>query len=192
LFDFEFFKEDPAPFYQFARRLYFPKGTDTKVEPSDSHRFLAYLEQQNRLLRVYTQNIDGLEHQAGVSEKHIVYAHGSLQWATCLKCKHKLNATEIEESILKGVVPRCQQPVVYKEKSKNGLGGDESTPRSSKRHRPAEKNSTIAANRSLCGGVLKPGVVFFGEPLNGNVKRTFESDRDKADALIVIGTSLSV
>jgi hypothetical protein len=43
-----------------------------------------------------------------------------------------------------------------------------------------------------CGGVLKPAVTFFGETLSDNVTRKIESDRKKVDALIVIGTSLSV
>lgn len=45
---------------------------------------------------------------------------------------------------------------------------------------------------STCGGVLKPAVTFFGETLNDNVRRKIEGDRTKVDALIVIGTSLSV
>jgi NAD-dependent SIR2 family protein deacetylase len=40
--------------------------------------------------------------------------------------------------------------------------------------------------------VLKPGVTFFGEALHDNVRKCLEADRDKVDALIVIGTSLSV
>jgi len=39
---------------------------------------------------------------------------------------------------------------------------------------------------------MKPGVTFFGEILGDKVRRTLEADRDKADAMIVIGTSLSV
>jgi len=46
--------------------------------------------------------------------------------------------------------------------------------------------------RHYCGGVLKPGVTFFGETLDNSVGRKIESDKQKADALIVIGTSLSV
>ncbi len=43
-----------------------------------------------------------------------------------------------------------------------------------------------------CGGVLKPGVTFFAEASGDNVRRCLEADYSKADALIVIGTSLSV
>ena len=45
---------------------------------------------------------------------------------------------------------------------------------------------------SECGGVLKPGIAFFGETLDGRVARTFEADRQRSNAVVVIGTSLSV
>jgi NAD-dependent SIR2 family protein deacetylase len=184
LFDYEVFCEDPAPFYKFAKNLYFPTG-DKRVEPSDSHRFLALLQKKGMLLRVYTQNIDGLEQVAGVSPKKIVYSHGSLQWATCLKCKTRVSAADIEQSILEGTVPRCQQ-LAAKVNTPPKASRPESA-RIRKRARPEP-----LSKQTHCGGVLKPGVTFFGESLHGNVKRSLEADREKADALIVIGTSLSV
>jgi NAD-dependent SIR2 family protein deacetylase len=176
LFDLDHFQHDPRPFYKFAKALYFPLGTDRRVEPSDSHRFLALLEQQKKLLRVYTQNIDGLEELAGVSAKRMVYAHGSLQWATCCRCKRKVPASEIEDSIRKGEVPLCQVPLPKAEPSR----------------RLKRKRDLADETSHSCDGVLKPGVTFFGEILHDNVRRSLEADRDKADALIVIGTSLSV
>ncbi|KAI2511453.1 Sir2 family [Fragilaria crotonensis] len=176
LFDLEHFQSDPRPFFKFAKALYFPLGTDKRVEPSDSHRFLALLEQQKKLLRVYTQNIDGLEEVAGVSAKRMVYAHGSLQWATCCRCKRKVPASEIEDSIRKGEVPLCQVPLTKAEPSR----------------RLKRKRDVADESSHSCDGVLKPGVTFFGEILHDNVRKSLEADRDKADALIVIGTSLSV
>mmetsp|Transcript_10932 Transcript_10932/g.26066 ORF Transcript_10932/g.26066 Transcript_10932/m.26066 type:complete len:371 (+) Transcript_10932:148-1260(+) len=44
----------------------------------------------------------------------------------------------------------------------------------------------------LCGGVMKPAITFFGETLGDTVSRSLEADRKKVDAVIVIGTSLSV
>ena len=184
LFDYEVFREDPRPFYKFAKTLYFPLGSDRRVEPSDSHRFLALLQRKGMLLRVYTQNIDGLEQVAGVSPKKMVYAHGSLQWATCCTCKHKVHAADIEQSILEGVVPRCKKLAVKVDKPPPSSLRPESSRR--KRSRPD------SPERTFCDGVLKPAITFFGESLHGNVKRSLESDRAKADALIVIGTSLSV
>ena len=74
LFDFEIFQDDPRPFYKFARQL-FPQED---IQPSVSHKFVASLEKKNMLLRIYTQNIDGLEESAGVSTNRVVYAHVSM------------------------------------------------------------------------------------------------------------------
>ena len=185
MFDWEVFREDPQPFYNFAKALYFPLGSERRVEPSVSHRFLALLQKKGKLLRVYTQNIDGLEQVAGVSPKKMVYAHGSLRCLTCCTCKHRVSSSDVEQSILEGTVPRCTREVVKVEKrpSLSSL-----RPESFRRKRPCPETP----ERTCCGGVLRPGVTFFGESLHGNVKRSLEVDREKADAVIVIGTSLSV
>ena len=155
------------------------------------------------LLRVYSQNIDGLEEQAGVSPKRMVYAHGSLQWATCCRCKRKVTAKEIEPAILKRTVPLCQEPV----QGRSGSPGSTNTSRRAVsppqlqpargRKRPRQLSDDFQPTQEegkpmVCGGVLKPGVTFFGEALNDTVRKSLESDRNKVDALIVIGTSLSV
>jgi len=50
----------------FLSKLYFPLGTGDdgtepkRARPSDAHKLLALLEQHRMLLRVYSQNIDGL------------------------------------------------------------------------------------------------------------------------------------
>jgi NAD-dependent deacetylase len=43
-----------------------------------------------------------------------------------------------------------------------------------------------------CGGVIKPDVVLYEEPLNEKVLRVAVSQMDKADTLIIGGTSLAV
>lgn len=183
LFDMEVFQEDPRPFFKFAKALYFPLGTRRRVEPSDSHRFLALLEKRGMLLRVYTQNIDGLEEKAGVSPKRMVYAHGSLQRATCSRCKRKVDASEIEPSVLCGAVPRCQ---VERIRKRAPLTAKPTPPRKLRRL------VSDSSSDSSCGGVLKPDVTFFGESLQDKVRRCLEADREKADALIVIGTLLGL
>jgi len=67
LFDIEFFNDDPKPFFKFAHSLY--PGT---ITPSPSHNFLAWLDKQGILLRVYTQNIDALEEGAGVGKFTVI------------------------------------------------------------------------------------------------------------------------
>lgn len=148
LFDLEYFKENPEPFFQFAHKLY-PDG----VLPSPTHYFLSRLEKEKKLRRVFTQNIDGLEQAGGVSDARIVCCHGSLSTVSCLgKCKTSRSALEIKDNITDGSVAYCEN----------------------------------------CGGIIKPDVTFFGESLNKKVKKTLNSDKTKADLLLVLGTSLKV
>ncbi|CAJ1940404.1 unnamed protein product [Cylindrotheca closterium] len=197
LFDKDFFLQDPSPFYKFARTLYFPLGGDKRVEPSDSHKLLAILEQNKMLLRVYSQNIDGLETVAGVSSKKIVYAHGNLLQAYCLKCKRKVSSETILPDIVEGTVPQCQAEI-RKVKRENATTPVDSgyTARSTRSSSLGPCQRTRKRQRlsceDLCGGILKPTVTFFGETLSDTVSRTLEADRKKVDALVVIGTSLSV
>lgn len=205
LFDWEIFKEDPRPFYKFARNLYFPFGSGDdaeRVRPSDSHKLLALLEQKKMLLRVYSQNIDGLEETAGVSIKKMVYAHGSLQYATCCKCNNRVTAKEIEPAILNRTVPLCEVPTrgtsIHRKRNPVPVVAPLMNPsRAKKRPRTMLDmdyafDAQEAGKPDACNGVLKPGVTFFGEALNDTVRKSLEADRSKVDALIVIGTSLSV
>ena len=48
------------------------------------------------------------------------------------------------------------------------------------------------AKRGTCGGVFKPNITFFGENIPNKSIKKIEADIEKADALIVIGTSLQV
>eukprot|EP00903_Cladosiphon_okamuranus_P010135 g9597.t1 len=100
LFDLEFFVHDPEPFFKFAKVLY--PGNYT---PSLTHRFIKALENRGKLLRNFTQNIDGLEAQVGL--KKYVACHGSFITASCLKCKKKRTAEDIREEVMQQKVPRC-------------------------------------------------------------------------------------
>ncbi|KAG6964775.1 hypothetical protein JG687_00005764 [Phytophthora cactorum] len=77
----EFFRSNPKPFFAFAKEL-FPKSSGFTFVPSPSHYFLKLLEEKGKLLRIYSQNIDMLEHAAGISHEHAVLCHGSFATAT--------------------------------------------------------------------------------------------------------------
>lgn len=204
LFDIDTFREDPRPFWKFVRMNNFASG---KIQPSISHLFLAWLDQRQALLRIYTQNIDGLEQSAGVGEDKIVYAHGSFAGATCMKCKAKYQAHDLASAVQAGSIPVCHRRIAKKAKisqnnTKTTSFGIPLERRLSSRIRSSTK-STPSNNMSegfypppveqgCCGGIIKPNITFFGEKLDNNISRRLEEDYKKADALIVMGTSLSV
>ncbi|XP_051503814.1 NAD-dependent protein deacetylase sirtuin-1-like [Myxocyprinus asiaticus] len=100
MFDIDYFKRDPRPFFKFAKEIY-----PGQFQPSPCHRFISMLDKRGRLLRNYTQNIDTLEQAAGIQK--IIQCHGSFATASCLVCKHKVDCEAIREDIFNQVVPHC-------------------------------------------------------------------------------------
>eukprot|EP00835_Amoeboradix_gromovi_P004486 NODE_352_length_10276_cov_0.244178.p2 type:complete len:458 gc:universal NODE_352_length_10276_cov_0.244178:4847-6220(+) len=102
MFDLNVFKENPNIFYSFAYKIY-----PSNFKPTISHKFIHELEKKNKLLRNYTQNIDGLETIQGI--KNVIQCHGSFEYAYCIKCNERFKGSEIEEEIFNKVVPLCKK-----------------------------------------------------------------------------------
>ncbi|XP_047125774.1 NAD-dependent protein deacetylase sirtuin-1 isoform X2 [Hydra vulgaris] len=102
MFDIHYFRNNPWPFFKFAKEIYPGQFT-----PSLCHRFISKLDQQGKLLRNYTQNIDTLEQVAGI--KNVLQCHGSCATATCMNCKYKVSAEFIKEDIFQQKIPYCNQ-----------------------------------------------------------------------------------
>uniref|UniRef100_H2ZB27 NAD-dependent protein deacetylase n=1 Tax=Ciona savignyi TaxID=51511 RepID=H2ZB27_CIOSA len=110
VFDLDYFHSNPKPFFELAKELY-PSG---KYRPNAVHYFVRCLHERGLLLRMYTQNIDGLERLAGIPPMKLVEAHGTFTSASCTKCGKKYNGETIKDKILKGATPRCQlTPLCY-------------------------------------------------------------------------------
>jgi NAD+-dependent protein deacetylase SIR2 len=103
MFDIEVFRDDPRIFYSFAKLL-----LPSTAHFSPTHAFLKLLQDKQKLLRVYTQNIDNLEQSAGVAEEKLVQCHGSFATASCMRCGLRVPGEEIREEVLRGEVPKCR------------------------------------------------------------------------------------
>lgn len=140
-------------------------------KPNPTHEFLANFPKS----RIYTQNIDGLEEEAGVlfdktKNSKGVYLHGNLQYLVCQYCGFKKEFTA-EESIKfsNGEEIECINCLKRREHClRNGI-----------RKKPV--------------GLLHPGIVHYQQihPDGAFIGRMVESDKD-LDLLVVIGTSLVV
>ncbi|KAG8184603.1 hypothetical protein JTE90_005217 [Oedothorax gibbosus] len=100
MFDINYFRKDPRPFFKFAKEIY-----PGQFQPSPSHRFIRLLEKEGKLLRNYTQNIDTLEHAAGI--RNVITCHGSFATATCTICRYKVDSSVIKEDIFNQTIPYC-------------------------------------------------------------------------------------
>jgi NAD-dependent SIR2 family protein deacetylase len=100
LFDLEFFLMDSAPFYKYAHNL-----MPTTRTPSPAHHFISLLESRKKLLRNYTQNIDGLEKISG--QKKVIECHGSMDYFQCLDCRKKIPRKEVHDTVMHREIPYC-------------------------------------------------------------------------------------
>ncbi|MCL4118678.1 UNVERIFIED_CONTAM: hypothetical protein GTU68_028020 [Idotea baltica] len=101
IFDIDYFMMDSKPFFTLAQDLY--PGVWHK--PNVGHFFLRLLQMEKKLQRLYTQNIDGLERLAGITEDKLVESHGTFSSATCTLCCEKHDINMVKDSILSGNTP---------------------------------------------------------------------------------------
>nr|XP_043892076.1 NAD-dependent protein deacetylase sirtuin-3 isoform X1 [Solea senegalensis] len=102
IFNIDYFSNDPQPFFSLAKALY--PGSH---QPNYIHYFIRMLHHKGLLLRMYTQNIDGLEKLCGIPEDKLVEAHGSFATASCHLCYTPYPAEEAKHAIMNDNVPIC-------------------------------------------------------------------------------------
>lgn len=102
IFEINFFHHKPEPFFALAKELY-----PGNYQPNLTHYFVRLLYDKGQLLRMYTQNIDGLERLAGIPSEMLVEAHGTFATATCTVCRLAYKGEYLRPDIMEGKVPKC-------------------------------------------------------------------------------------
>ncbi|NXY00078.1 SIR3 deacetylase, partial [Centropus bengalensis] len=102
IFELAYFFANPKPFFTLAKELY-----PGNYRPNYAHYFLRLLHEKGLLLRLYTQNIDGLERVAGIPPDKLVEAHGTFATATCTVCRRNFPGEEFRGDVMADKVPRC-------------------------------------------------------------------------------------
>lgn len=109
MFELDYFIDNPKPFVTVAKSIW--PGQEDGPKPTMAHSFVALLEKRGLLKRVYTQNVDGLERLAGVSDDKLLECHGHFTTASCTSpaCHRKrdIDPLECQETYLKGETMRC-------------------------------------------------------------------------------------
>jgi len=104
IFSLKFFQKDPKPFFRLVKELYPEPG---RFKPSKTHEFLKQLQDKNILQRVYTQNIDGLEFEAGLRDDLVIQAHGGFRTCRCIKCGATGDSDLVKKQVMDEVIPYC-------------------------------------------------------------------------------------
>ena len=144
--------------------------------PNAGHRAIAQLESAGIAGGVITQNVDGLHLQAG--SQRVVDLHGSLDRVRCLTCGQYYARDAVAER-LAAANPWLETP----EAIELAPDGDVQI---------ADVASFVTPECSVCGGILKPDVVFFGEFVPREKFDEASALMHRADALLVAGSSLVV
>jgi NAD-dependent SIR2 family protein deacetylase len=105
VFDVGFYSKNPKPFCALAKELW----PGQSHSPTLTHSFLKLLSDKGLLLRTYTQNIDGLEHLAGIPDDKVVECHGHFRTARCTTCDRAADGEVVKKTILAGKVPECKK-----------------------------------------------------------------------------------
>lgn len=190
VFNIDNFDENPTVFYKLAGRII----PDLK-KWSPTHQFIRTLQDKDKLLTNYTQNIDNVEAQAGISSDRLIQCHGSWATATCRKCGYRVEGEKIFDAVRAREPAQCKQCIRTLAETKAGMKRKRSSNGSKKRRGPGEfdDDDSDGAYDIPEPGIMKPDITFFGEQLpNTFFERLKEHDRARVDLIIVIGTSMKV
>jgi NAD-dependent SIR2 family protein deacetylase len=149
----------------------------SNAEPNRAHTALAALESAGTVDTIITQNVDGLHRRAG--SRHVIDLHGRLQSVRCMGCG-RITCRDEWQIELAAANPEWQPET------------DCFAPDGDAELRDEDVSGFVTPDCVACGGFVKPDVVFFGESVpRERVESAFEAT-DRADALLVIGSSLMV
>lgn len=146
------------------------------AEPNAGHRALANLELSGVVDGIITQNVDGLHLRAG--SQRVVDLHGTMDKVRCLQCGQSYARANIAERIA-AANPWLDTPDVV-----------ELAPDGDVQIRDVE--AFTLPDCSVCGGILKPDVVFFGEFVPKEKFTEASALMQRANALVIAGSSLVV
>lgn len=146
------------------------------AEPNAGHLALAGLEAADRVRGLVTQNVDGLHTKAG--SQHVVEVHGSVDRVVCLRCGQLFARGSVAERI----------------EAANAwfVGGATVTLNPDGDADVGDVSEFVVPDCTVCGGMLKPEVVFFGEFVPRERFTEAAAIVQRADALLVAGSSLVV
>ncbi|MDG9722924.1 MULTISPECIES: NAD-dependent protein deacetylase [unclassified Streptomyces] len=165
-----------------ARRRYWARShlgwrVFGRARPNAGHRAVAAFGRHGLLSGVITQNVDGL-HQAAGSEG-VVELHGSLDRVVCLSCGVL--------SARRDLARRLEEANAGFEPVAAGINPDGDADLTDE-----QVGDFRVVPCAVCGGMLKPDVVFFGETVPPRRVEHCRTLVRAAESLLVLGSSLTV
>ena len=185
--DGEWKRPSPVTFQAFTgddatRRRYWARSlvgwpTMAHARPGTAHLALARLEELGHVEMLLTQNVDGLHEAAG--SRRVVDLHGRIDTVRCLGCETRTPRAMLQVEL------RRRNPRFAQLEAAAAPDGDADL----------EDHDFAAFDIPacpVCGGMLKPDVVFFGESVPRDRVVAAQAALAAADAMLVVGSSLMV
>lgn len=148
-----------------------------RARPNAGHEALAGLGRRDQLSLLVTQNVDGLHQAAG--SRGVVDLHGRLDRVICLSCGHRSHRNDVQTRLIEGNAGWLTDADAIRPDGDIELGD-------------VDYARFNVPDCPMCGGILKPDVVFFGGSVpKARVERAWAGLR-AADAVLVAGSSLMV
>jgi NAD-dependent SIR2 family protein deacetylase len=174
---FQTFTRDDAARRRYWARSHLGWRAIAGARPNDGHRAVADLERRGLLDGIVTQNVDGL-HQGGGATS-VVELHGSLDRVACLSCGDRSWRDELDRRLREANPDWRATSLAVNPDGDVDLADEQ-----------VERFHVVGC--TVCRGILKPDVVFFGESVpTDRVQRSFAMV-EAARLLLVLGSSLTV
>ena len=180
-------RPSPVTFQAFTgddttRRRYWARSlvgwpTMAQARPAAAHHALAQLEAAGRVGLLLTQNVDGLHSAAG--SQTTIDLHGRIDTVCCLACDTRSPRSALQIEL------RQRNPHWAALEAHAAPDGDADLD-------GRDFASFDVPDCPLCGGMLKPDVVFFGESVPKDRVTAAFAALEEADAMLVAGSSLMV
>lgn len=174
---YQAFTRDAAARQRYWARSHVGWHVIDQALPNAGHRAVAELQSQGLLTGIVTQNVDGLHTSAGADD--VLELHGALSRVVCLGCAALSSRGELAD--------RMREANGDWSARATGLNPDGDV------ELPDEAlQSFRVIDCRLCGGMLKPDVVFFGETVPADRVESSFSFVARSRLLLVLGSSLQV
>ncbi|MAJ79996.1 MAG: NAD-dependent deacetylase [Porticoccaceae bacterium] len=147
------------------------------AKPNNAHLALVQLEKMGLISGLVTQNVDGLHEKAG--SRGVIDLHGRADTVLCLSCGD-LQSRQFLQDLFKKHNPNFFKKI------------HRITPEADSKIDDLDFTSLIIPSCHLCGGLLKPDVVFYGDVVpHGRVNSCMDM-MNASSGLLVVGSSLQV
>lgn len=165
-----------------ARRRYWARSyigwrRFSGAKPNRAHHALARLEDAGKVDTVITQNVDRLHTAAG--HQNVIDLHGDLSKVRCMNCAAITERDDFQVALERANPGWTAEAKHFRADGDAELDDD------------AEAGFAVPDCDS-CGGIQKPDVVMFGENVPKKRVEHAMSAVERADALLVVGSSLMV